>query len=206
MKNAEIIKALPKLKALHSERKTQQYAIKALEAQLTGMRKQLTQLEYEIKEIESVTEVFEGIALRCNQKQFDNGPAFDVHAVDHELRRYAEVYPNAHNKGADWGLRLREFNQGNGRDRDDFQGCGWAFADAVLTARRWAAHGTRPTKEFETMCKLRHKLDPLGAATKKRVAAFEAACMAGHHELAAELLVGAAKAAKHLPLEQELPF
>jgi hypothetical protein len=30
--------------------------------------------------------------------------------------------------------------------------------------------------------------------------------MAGHHELAAELLVGAAKAAKHLPLEQELPF
>jgi len=186
MKNAEIVRDLPKLSFLKHEQKS-------LEAQIKGLEKQRRRLEEEINTLEDVTEVFEGVALHVNDKNYAMGPALDVHPVDNTERRYAEVYPNAHNEGKDFGLKLRSYGQAAGGGGEDWRGCGWAYADAVLVGKCWAAHGTKPADAFEIMCKLRHKLDPKGKAQKRRRLAFEAAFMAGHRELAGDLLVGRAR-------------
>jgi hypothetical protein len=186
MKNAEIVRDLPKLSFLKHEQKS-------LEAQIKGLEKQRRRLEEEIKTLSDVTEIFEGVALHVNDKAYQHGPACDVNPVDNTERRYAEICPNAHNEGKDFGLKLRLYGQSSGGGSEDWRGTGWAYADAVLVAKRWAAHGTKPTDAFETMCKLRHKLDPNGRAQKRRRLAFEAAFTAGHLELAGDLLVGRAR-------------
>jgi len=186
VKNADIVRDLPKLSFLKHEQK-------ALEAQIKGLEKQRRRLEEEINTLEDVTEIFEGVALHVNDKAYQYGPACDVNPVDNTERRYAEIYPNAHNEGKDFGLKLRLYGQSSGGGGEDWRGTGWAYADAVLVGKRWAAHGTKPAETFEAMCKTRHKLDPKGKAQKRRRLAFEAAFTAGHRELAAELLVGAAK-------------
>jgi hypothetical protein len=193
VKNSDIIRDLPKLPFLRHERKRLLAQIKDLERQVRGLEKQARQLDDEIKTLEDVSEIFEGVALYINDKDYSDGLALDVHAVDTTARRYAEVYPNAHSKGKDWGLKLRQYGQASGGGSEDWRGCDWGYAEAVLVAKRWAAHGTKPTDDFEIMCKLRHKLDPARRASKRRVLAFEAAFTAGHRELAAELLVGAPK-------------
>jgi hypothetical protein len=186
MKNADIIRALPQLKSL-------KYDLEATKRQLRNLEKQQRQLEHEIDALGKVTEIFEGVALHVDEQTYAHGVNCNVSAVDDSTRRYAEVYPNAHNVSKDWGLKLRVFGQQSGGGSEDWRGTDWGYNDAVLVAKRWVAHGHKATEDFEIMCKLRHKLDPGNRAQKRRRAAFEAAWTAGHRELAAELLVGTAK-------------
>jgi len=180
--NAAIVKAYPNRKVLRAEHE-------ALKKQIKNLLKQEQQLQREVDLLDRVTEIFEGVALTVNDKAYSDGPALDVHAVDYTLGRWADVYPNAHNKGKDWGIHFRD-NSGSGFRREDWGGCGWPYAEACLVARRYVAHGTQPDKAWTEMVKLRHALDPLKTATKRRREAFEAAYMAGHVELAKELLIG----------------
>lgn len=186
MKNADIVRALPQLKSL-------KYDLDATKRQLRNLEKQQRQLDHEIDALESVTEIFEGVALHGVNCNVLPRSRWALSAVDDSIRRYAEVYPNAHNSGQDWGLKLRVFGQSSGGGGEDWRGTDWGYNDAVLVAKRWVAHGHKATDDFEIMCKLRHKLDPGNRAQKRRRAAFEAAWTAGHRELAAELLVGTAK-------------
>jgi len=187
VKNVEIVKAYPNRKALRAEHE-------ALKRQIKGLLKQEEQLQREITLLDRVTEIFEGIALTVNDKAYDNGPAIDVHAVSYDIRRWADVYPNAHNNGKDWGLNIRDTSGQNRREK--WSGTGWPYAEACAAARAYVAHGIEPDETHTKMIMLRHALDPNRKATKRRREAFEAAYMAGYIELAKELLVGRARLAR----------
>lgn len=192
MKNAEIVKALPNLKMLKHEHE-------ALKRQIKNLLKQEQQLQREITVLDRVTEVYEGVALWCEERPTIYGRDFNAHAADDSIGRWAEVYANAHNKGADYGLKFRESaRSGPGTGREDWAGTGWAWADAVYWARQYVAHGHKPSKQVADMCQTRHALDPKGEAPKRRRLAFEAAYEAGHIELAKELLLGKAKLDKRV--------
>lgn len=185
MKNAEIIKAYPNRKSLRAEHE-------ALKQQIKNLMKQEQQLQREVTLLDRVTEIFEGVALTVNEKAYGDGPALDVHAVSYDIQRWADVYPNAHNKGADWGLKMRDTSTQNG-GREKWGGTGWPFVEACAAARAYVAHGTEPDEKWTEMIKMRHMLDPEGKATKRRRDAFEAAFTAGHTALAGELLLGKEK-------------
>lgn len=186
MKNAEIVKAYPDRKALRADHE-------ALKRQIANLMKQEQRLQRELTLLDSVTEIFEGVALAVNAKNYDNGPALDVHAVDFSIARWADVYPNAHNGGKDWGLKMRDTGSPTGLSGEKWGGTGWPFAEACAAARAYVAHGTEPDEKWVEMIKMRHMLDPEGKATKRRRDAFEAAFTAGHTALAGELLLGAKK-------------
>jgi hypothetical protein len=196
MKNDAIVKALPNLKMLKHERE-------ALQRQIKNLHKQEQQLQHEITLLDRVTEIFEGIALTVNDKAYENGPALDVHAVDFGIARWADVYPNAHNKGKDWGLNMRDTSGANMGGRKIWGGTGWPFAEACAAARTYVAHGIEPDKTHTEMIKLRHALDPQKRATARRRLAFEAAYAAGHIDLAKELLVGRAKLSKLATMKED---
>lgn len=191
MKNAAIIRALPDHKSLRHEHE-------ALKRQIKSLLKQEQQLQREVDTLDRVTEVFEGVALSVDERPTIYGRDLDVHAVGDDIDRWADVYANAHNNGADYGLRFR-FRRANGMSpAEDWQGTGWAWKDACLMARQFVAHGTVPAKALQDMLKLRHALDPDDTVPKRRRLAFEAAYEAGHVELAKELLLGKAKLDKRL--------
>ncbi len=185
MKNAEIVKAHPNRKALRAEHE-------ALKRQIANLVKQEQQLQREVTLLDRVTEIFEGVALTVNEKAYGDGPALDVHAVSYDIQRWADVYPNAHNKGADWGIHFRDTSTQNG-GREKWGGTGWPFVEACAAARAFVAHGTEPDEKWVEMIKMRHMLDPKNTATKRRRLAFEAAYTAGHTALAGELLLGKEK-------------
>jgi len=155
--------------------------------------KQEQQLQREVDLLDRVTEIFEGVALAVNEKAYDNGPALDVHAVSYDIQRWADVYPNAHNGGQDWGVRFRDTSGAGPGGREKWGGTGWPFAEACAAARAYVAHGTEPDEKWADMIKMRHMLDPEGKATKRRRDAFEAAYTAGHTALAGEMLLGKEK-------------
>lgn len=192
MKNAEIVRALPKLKSLKDEEKWTR-------DQIQRLQKQSLQLQHEISTLERVDSVIDGIAVSETDLKGDRsgniyGKMYRIGAVDYSIERSAEVYPNAHTseKGVakDWGLKIYA---GHGISNEEFYGTGWPFKDAVEIARRWVTKGDKPTKTQEEMLKVRHKHDPEGRATKKRRDAFEAAWLANHKDLAVEILTGRAK-------------
>lgn len=183
MKNAEIVKAYPNRKALRAEHE-------ALKEQIKKLMKQEQQLQREVGLLDRVTEIFEGVALTVNEKAYGDGPALDVHAVAYDIQRWADVYPNAHNGGKDWGIHFRDTSGNRPGGRETWGGTGWPFPEACAAARAYVAHGTEPDKGWQEMVKMRHMLDPEGKATKRRRDAFEAAFTAGHTALAGELLLG----------------
>lgn len=191
MKNAEIVKAYPHRKTLRAEHE-------ALKKQIKNLLKQEQQLQREVDLLDRVTEIFEGVALTVNEKAYSDGPALDVHAVSYDIQRWADVYPNAHNGGKDWGIHFRDTSGSAPGGRETWGGTGWPFAEACAAARRYVAHGTVPDPTWEKMIKLQHALDPERKATKRRRDAFEAAYTAGHIDLAKELLLGRAKLDKRL--------
>lgn len=186
MKNAEIVKAYPNRKELRAEHE-------ALKTKIKNLVKQEQQLQREVGLLDRVTEIFEGVALTVNKKDYGDGPGLDVHAVSYDIQRWADVYPNAHNGGKDWGLKMRDTSGSAPGGREKWGGTGWPFAEACAAARRYVAHGTAPDEKWVEMIKMRHMLDPENKATKRRRDAFEAAYIAGHTLLAGEVLLGKEK-------------
>lgn len=58
-------------------------------------------------------------------------------------QRTAEVYPNAHNKGATYGLKTFE-RIGFGGTQENFHGANWDLGDARAAAKAWAHESTIP--------------------------------------------------------------
>ena len=207
MKNHEIVRALPRLKDLKLDREIAQ-------DQITRLQKQVEQLDREIRILDGVDTVIDGIAvhetdLKDSKRSYTiYGQCYNIGAVGADIRRGAEVYPNAHTSeggiAKDWGIKLYSFDDGAGPQRnEDWLNTGWALKDAIEVARRWVVHGEKPHKERQSMLRERHALDPEGRATKRRRDAYEAAWLAGHKDLAKEILLGRAKVGAAKPPKGE---
>ena len=187
MKNAEIIRALPKLKFLKWE-------LKALRAQIIGLERQYERLDEEVDTLSEVTEIFEGIALSTIEDESSYGKNFGVSAVDNVIERIAEVYTNAHTSkngvAHDWCIKLKGPRRNAGGLDEKWLGDSWPYKEAVLIAKRWVALNESPSDTTVEMHRYRHALDPKGKIHKRRRDAYEAAWMAGHQELAKQLLIG----------------
>jgi len=197
VKNAEIVRALPQLKSL-------KYELEATEAQIKGLEKQRDQLRYETNVLSMVTEIIDGIAVNATQGEGEGyniyGKGYQIGAADRAIERSAEVYPNAHTseKGVakDWGLKLYGPRKPFDGLDEKFLNTDWPYRDAVEVARRWVVYGEVPNKEQQELIRTRHKLDPEGRATKRRRLAFEAAWLAGHKQLAENILLVCDRAQK----------
>lgn len=190
MTNDEIVKALPQLKDLKID-------LRIVEDQIKGLSKQREQLQHEIKTLEGVDRVIDGIAVHetdLNDRDI-YGKTYNIGTVAYELSRSAQVYTNANTK-TDWGIHLYWRDEDQDRRGEKWLMTGWAFKDAVEVARRWVVHKEVPSEDQQHMMRHRHALDPKGHATKRRRAAYEAAWIAGHQDLAKEILLGRAKAPK----------
>lgn len=128
MKNADLVRRLPKLaelrrEALLARRATHTAAVRA------------TKLEEELEELERVSEVREGVALIYREGFIEAAG---------EIRRCAQTYANAHNKGATWGLYT--YDDPAGRKGERWWGAEWPSAAAAKAAAlAWILHGTVPT-------------------------------------------------------------
>jgi hypothetical protein len=195
--NDEIVKALPQLKDLKID-------LRIVDDQIKGLLKQREQLQDEIRTLNQVTDIIDGIAV-CASRGGDEsrtiyGKMYRIGAADHAIERSAEVYPNAHTseKGVakDWGIKLYGPRKEFGGLAENFLGTSWGFKDAVEVVQRWVTRGEVPSPTQQELLCTRHKLDPQGRAPKRRRDAFEAAWLAGHKDLAKEILLGRAKVPK----------
>jgi len=201
MKNAEIVQTWPQLKQL-------KYELKCLEAQIAGLDIQRVRLQHDIRVLDGVSEIIDGIAVQATRPGRNTygheddrniyGKLYKIGAVAREIDRSAEVYPNAHTSkdgvARDWGLKLLYGpRRPSGGLEEKWLNTGWAFQDAVEVAKRWVTRGELPSDEQQEMCRMRHKLDPDGRASRRRRLAYEAAWTAGHKDLAQKLLTERAK-------------
>lgn len=195
MKNHEIVRALPKLKTLKLD-------LEILKDQIMRLQKQSMQLQGEVGILGEVTDVIDGIAVRVDAEPNIYGKNYQIAAVGRDIERQAEVYPNANTSvggvAKDWGLKLFGPRKAYGGFEEQWLLTGWAFRDAVEVAQRWVTRSEVPTEQQRQLAYARHRFDPEGRATKRRRAAFEAAWLAGHEELAKEILVGRVKPSKAL--------
>lgn len=200
MKNHEIVRVLPKLKALKLD-------LEILKDQIMRLQKQSLQLQGEVADLSGVTDVIDGIAVRVDTTPNIYGKIYQVAAVGSDIERQADVYPNANTSvegvAKDWGLKLLGPRKAYGGFEEQWLMTGWAYRDAVEVARRWMAHGEVPTEQQKQLALARHRLDPDGRATKRRREAFEAAWLADHKQLAEEILLGRVRPSKALPKKVE---
>lgn len=129
MRNADIIKRLPRLEALRTEA-----AAAEREAKAQWARSQA--LSEEIRELGRVTEVLDGVALQ-------RVGGF-VAAAGEEITRCAEVYPNAHNNGRTYGLHT--YTDAFGRQGERWWGAGWERSAAQAAADTWVVQGIAPAE------------------------------------------------------------
>ena len=187
MKNAEIVRALPQLKSLKID-------LRIVEGQIKSLTKQREQLQDEIKILDSVDDVIDGIAVCIVDDANIYGKEYKIEAADRAIERSAEVYPNAHTSkdgvAKDWGLKLHGPSKPFGGFEEIFLGSDWPYKDAIEVARRWVTRNEVPSEEQQELHRTRHALDPEGRATKRRRLAFEAAWLAGHKQLAENILLG----------------
>jgi hypothetical protein len=196
--NAEILRALPQLKSLKGDLKDLDWEIKNLTSQIAGLTKQREQLEYEIKTLDGVTAVIDGVAVAYSTFDTVYGDNnYRINTIDRKIGRSAEVYVNAHTSengiAKDWCIKVRSPRDAHGRDDEKWLGDGWPYRDAVEVAKRWVVHDELPSEQQQKLSKTHHKLDPKNAATKRRRLAFEAAWLAGHEQLAEDILLGRAR-------------
>lgn len=134
MKNAELVRRLPKLAELRREAAAAQHQTHAAAARAT-------KLAEELAELERVSEVYEGVALT----QWDGS----IKAAGDEIRRCAAIHPNAHNKGATWILYT--YDDPFGRAGERWWGAEWeSAAVAKAAALAWILHGTVPTQNGQS--------------------------------------------------------
>jgi hypothetical protein len=183
LKNAQIVRDLPKLKLLKEEKRSVEIQHELLTRQLAALAKQNERLKTDVETLDSVTEIYKGVAICAVDDDTDH---WRIDAVGYDIPRRAEVYVNA-NSLSDYGIHLiRTDGPAWGVDRD-WLGVGWSKRDALTVAKEWIATGTKPSADFQNMCTTRHRLHP--RASKLRRDAYEAAWLAGKHEFAEQILV-----------------
>jgi len=129
MKNAELIKLYPSLPAKRKQ-------LAALRAQARRVTAAAQALDDEIDELKSVTRIQAGIALSAHDGWLE--------AVGEDIRRCAEIYPNAHTKGATWGLHT--YTDAFGRAGEVWHGADHSKAAALRLAEAWVIEGMRPPR------------------------------------------------------------
>lgn len=64
---------------------------------------------------------------------------------DGATTRIAEVYPNAHNDGATYGVNVNTYGRGlETWPGGKFMGASWTLSDATVAARAWVRDGVMP--------------------------------------------------------------
>ena len=192
--NKEIIEQLPKLNELKAEHDECANEIAKLIKRQKELSDRREDLRSRIDVLKTVTEVVDGVAINvCNHKTI-YGNDYEVTTVDYLQVRSAEVYTNAHTsvdgKAKDWCVRLISRGAGFGRDKENWLGDSFYFADGVKIARRWVIRAEVPNEAAIRVLRLRHRFDPERKASKKRILAFEAAFLAGNNDLAISILTG----------------
>lgn len=144
--NAFIVRNLKKI----GSKQTQ---LVALRGRRDNLNKRIRQLEEDLKDLELVNEVYDGVAMRVDGPNVghDGRRWFGLGAIDHDIGRWAKAYDSAH----DWdrqrkratrpnrvGVNLSGKNMGGGT----FQGCVWSWGEAEKICRDWVAHGTYPKR------------------------------------------------------------
>lgn len=185
--NEQIIHDLPHLKLLEKEHEDAKAKVADARAQLERLMAQEKRLDAEIGVLKSVTEIFEGVALTVEISSRDGHPRYVVNCPSNT--RFGDAYPSAHDTRdgiayPGYGLNFREYGDHGG----NFQGLGWGPQEAFHTLKIWVAHGKKHDEDYAKMVRTRYKLDPSYAQPRELVDAFEAAWLAGHHDLAVELL------------------
>jgi hypothetical protein len=132
MQNAQIIRALPKRTAKHAESS-------ALRREAKAALAKAERLDEELRVLDQVTEVSEGIAL-LRRGERDRW----VEALGDDIRRCAEIYPNAHNGGRTFGLYT--YTDPFGRQGEQWHGAGLSQTEAQMAAMAWVVRGVRPSR------------------------------------------------------------
>lgn len=128
MRNADLVRLLPSLPDL---RRTLAERRRALAATVKAIDK----LQDQIKELERVSEVRDGVALRVSSGA--------ISAVGDEITRGAQVYLNAHNRRT-YGLTTYE--DAFGRRDERFHGANFSRGEAERLAYAWVLRGEAPIR------------------------------------------------------------
>ena len=126
MKNADLIRTLPKRTAKRAELTTTKRS-------LVSSGRKAEKLERELRDLDEVTEIVEGIALARSGGW--------IQAVGDDIKRCASIYPNAHNGGKTYGLHT--YTDAFGRAGEVWHGSNLSHAQAEQLALAWVLKGTR---------------------------------------------------------------
>ena len=77
---------------------------------------------------------------RSYDKVYGKGSKYSWTSVDGTHTRSAEIYPNAHNKGATFGLQLHQ-SKNYEREAENWRGAHWHWEDAKKAAWEWVNNG-----------------------------------------------------------------
>jgi hypothetical protein len=130
MKNADLVKSFPQRAAKRAE-------LAAAKRAITAAAKKAEKLDAELRELDKITEIADGIALR-------RGEGGWIEAVGDDIRRCAQIYPNAHNSGKTYGLYT--YTDSFGRAGERWHGFNFSKAEAEQLALTWVLRGIRQAR------------------------------------------------------------
>lgn len=120
--------------------------------QIDLKKKQLARLLEQIRQLEELEKrargtVIDGILVREISGPPEDNPWYKVALVSDHERRSAEVYPNAHNGGKTFGLRI--FMDGYPYSKDEWRGAGHTLKQATDGARAWVLRKERQEPRYK---------------------------------------------------------
>lgn len=133
MKNAELLKLHPSLPAKQRE-------LKAAERAIAKATADVYRLTEELRHLEKVSKVRDGIALEVRGGGRNEGVW--IEALGEDIKRCAAIY--AHNDGAAFGLHT--YTDAFGRQGEQWHGADLTRAEAERQAYEWVLRGVRPPR------------------------------------------------------------
>lgn len=137
IKNADIVRAWPRRKAIAQR-------LKRLRAQLVKLDAEIERVEDLHRELLSTTHVIDGVAIRFSKrKSYYGGWDVDVRTVGDGRDRLARIYTNAQNKKT-FGLELIS----RPPSQRLFYGADWpSLKECEAIAIAWVARGQKPDRK-----------------------------------------------------------
>ena len=129
MKNADLVRNFP-------ERARKRAELTAAKRSALSSARKVEKLEQELRTLAVITEVVEGIALKRQGGW--------IEAAGDDIKRCADIYPNAHNGGKTYGLHT--YTDAFGRAGERWHGANLSKAEAEQIAMTWVLKGTRPAQ------------------------------------------------------------
>jgi hypothetical protein len=129
MKNADLVRNFP-------ERIRKRAELTAAKRSALSSARKAEKLEQELRALSVITGVIDGIALKRSRGW--------IEAVGDDIKRCADIYPNAHNGGKTYGLYT--YTDAFGRAGERWHGANLTRAQAEQIAMTWVLKGTRPAQ------------------------------------------------------------